>query len=53
MKHLLIGLFALLLATLSIAEDDTPSSQLADLLGAGGGEHELHLGPRESSLSIL
>ena len=34
MKHLLIGLVALLFATLTIADDGEPPSQLADLLGA-------------------
>ena len=34
MKHLLIGFIALLFATLSIADDGEPPSQLADLLGA-------------------
>ena len=34
MQHLLSGLFALLLASLSIADDAEPRSQLADLLGA-------------------
>ena len=34
MKHLVVGLYALLFASLCIADDDEPRSQLADLLGA-------------------